>query len=132
MRSTISAGIAVAAVAALAACSSGGSHSHAAAAASSIAANPTFSADAHAAAGILKGCAKAHPTIDGTKACVGAAVPKAQRAATVKCLATVYAADLEHTTVHGVKARAGQAWQVFTTSSIPGYSGNLCLPANLR
>lgn len=119
-------------VASLAACGHGGSHSSADARVSSIAANPTFSADAHAAATLLDTCAKAHPTISGTKACVGNAVPKATRATVAKCLGTVYLADVEHATAHGAKARARQAWTVFTTSNVPGYSGNLCLPANLR
>lgn len=119
-------------VLALPACGHGGSHSSADARVSSIAANPTFSADARAAGTLLHNCARAHPTIGGTKSCVENAVPKATRKTVAKCLATVYAADVQHATAKGVKARAEQAWAIFTTSSVPGYSGNLCLPADFR
>jgi hypothetical protein len=127
---TLAAGVALAA--SLAACGHGGGRGSADARVSSVAANPTVSADAHAAATLLGMCAKEHPTIGGTEACAAAAVPKATRKAVAKCLATVYAADVEHATAMGAKARARQAWTVFTTSSVPGYSGNLCLPASLR
>lgn len=125
----LAAGVVLAA--SMAACSSG-SHSSASAKVSSLAANPTVSSDVHAAGTLLRNCAKAHPTIVGTRACVAAAVPRSTRSTVAKCLGNVYVADVEHATAKGAKARAEQAWSVFTTSSIPGYSGNLCLPANLR
>jgi hypothetical protein len=71
---------------------------HPAAAASSLAANPTVSADARQAEQLIAPCLTPGATYAAAKTCIGTKVPAGKRHALLGCLASAYAKDSGWTT----------------------------------